>query len=78
MITPIASLGMDHPPTSPPLPAEYYRRHAARVRQLASEATTPAVKEHLRDVAGQYERLAERVDVSLRAEDEQPAGKDRR
>jgi hypothetical protein len=46
----------------PPLPAEYYRRHAARVRQLASEATTAAVKEHLREVAGEYERLAERVD----------------
>lgn len=46
----------------PPLPAEYYRRHAARVRQLASEATTTAVKEHLREVALQYERLAERAD----------------
>ena len=46
----------------PPLPAEYYRRHAARVRQLASEATTAAVKEHLREVAQEYERLAERVD----------------
>src|ERR1700688_3786728 len=35
-------LSMNHPPMTPPLPAEYYRRHAARVRQLASEATTPA------------------------------------
>lgn len=49
-------------PSTPPLPAEYYRRHAARVRQLASEATTEAVKEHLRDVAREYELLAERVD----------------
>lgn len=48
--------------TPPVLPAEYYRRHAARVRQLASEATTPAIKEHLQDVAQQYERLAERVE----------------
>lgn len=48
----------------PPLPAEYYRRHAARVRLLASEATTPAVKEHLHDVARQYDRLAERVDTA--------------
>ena len=64
---------MEHPQTSPPLPAEYYRRHAARVRKLANEATTPAVKEHLSDVAGQYERLAERVDISARSEDE-PAG----
>jgi hypothetical protein len=50
---------------TPPLPAEYYRRHAARVRQLASEATTSAVKDHLRDVALQYERLAERVDGAV-------------
>jgi hypothetical protein len=53
---------MEHPPTTPPLPADYYRRHAARVRKLASEATTLAIKEHLREVALEYERLAERVD----------------
>ncbi len=53
---------MQQPLTDPPLPAEYYRRHAARVRRLASEATTPAIREHLRDVALQYESLAERVD----------------
>ena len=53
---------MNYPSSLPPLPAEYYRRHAARVRQLASEATTTAVKEHLREVALQYERLAERAD----------------
>jgi hypothetical protein len=56
---------MDYPAPAPPLPAEYYRRHAARVRQLAGEATTPAVKEHLRDVALEYERLAERVDAAM-------------
>ena len=55
---------MQDPQTMPPLPAEYYRRHAARVRVLASEATTPAVKEHLREVALEYERLAERVEGS--------------
>lgn len=54
---------MDLPPATPPLPAEYYRRHAARVRQLASDATTTAIKEHLREVALEYERLAERVDM---------------
>jgi hypothetical protein len=53
---------MNYPSSPPPLPAEYYRRHAARVRQLASEATTTAVKEHLREAALQYERLAERAD----------------
>jgi hypothetical protein len=28
----------------------------------AADATTPAVKEHLRDLAARFERLAERVD----------------
>jgi len=55
---------MDYPTATPPLPAEYYRRHAARVRQLASEATTSAVKENLRDIALEYERLAERVEAA--------------
>jgi len=53
---------MNYSSSAPPRPAEYYRRHAARVRQLASEATTTAVKEHLQGVAREYERLAERVD----------------
>lgn len=53
---------MDDPQTRPPLPAEYYRRHAARVRLLADEATTAALKEHLRGIAVEYERLAERVE----------------
>lgn len=56
---------MSDPSAAPPLPAEYYRRHAARVRRLAGEATTPAVKEHLQGVALQYERLAERVDAAM-------------
>jgi hypothetical protein len=56
---------MDYPQSSPVMPADYYRRHAARVRQLASDATTPAVKEHLRDIATEYERLAERVDAAI-------------
>jgi hypothetical protein len=41
--------------------AEYYRKHAARVRELAAAATTPALKEHLHDVACQYDALAERA-----------------
>ena len=57
-----ASAEMDYLSTNPPLPAECYRRNAARARQLASEATTAAVKAHLREVALQYERLAERAD----------------
>jgi hypothetical protein len=53
---------MDYPPTTSAMPADYYRRHAARVRRLAGDATTPAVREHLHETAREYERLAERVD----------------
>ena len=60
---------MDYPSTTAPLPAEYYRRHAERIRQLAKEATTAAVKEHLRTVALEYERLAERVGNSIESTD---------
>jgi len=56
---------MPSPALGPPLPADYYRRHAARVRKLAGEATTPAVKDHLCGVALEYERLAERVENAL-------------
>jgi hypothetical protein len=56
---------MDNPQTTPTLPAAYYRRHADRVRKLASEATTLAIKEHLREIALEYERLAERVDYAM-------------
>ena len=45
-------MAMDDAQTTPPLPADYYRRHAARVRRLADEATTPALKEHLREWPG--------------------------
>jgi hypothetical protein len=55
---------MEHSTGSSPLPADYYRRHAARVRALARDATTPAVKKHLEGVALDYERLAHRVDES--------------
>jgi len=65
---------MDCAEALPPLSACYYRRHAARVRQLASEATTPAIKEHLLQIAKQYERLAERVEDTARSGDEPPSG----
>jgi hypothetical protein len=41
---------------------DLYRRQAAQARRLADEATTPAVKQHLRDLATRFERLAEGVD----------------
>jgi len=55
-----------YPPSTPSLPADYYRKHAARVRELAAETTTPAIKEHLRDVARQYDRLAEGAEEAAR------------
>ena len=52
---------------TPPLPATYYRDHAARVRLLARQATAAGIREHLDDVAVQYDRLAERVESTPRA-----------
>jgi hypothetical protein len=50
----------------PPMPGEYYRRQAARVRSLAHDATTFAIREHLSDVARQYEKLAEGAEAGYR------------
>jgi len=47
---------MDYPPPTQRLPADHYRRQAARVWRLARSATTPAVKQHLRDLAEKFER----------------------
>ena len=58
---------MDLSIPAPPLPADYYRRHAARIRQLALDATTAAIKDNLRDTALEYERLAERADAAVAA-----------
>ena len=44
------------------MPADHYRRQAAQARRLADDATTPAVKQHLRELAVRLERLAEGVD----------------
>jgi hypothetical protein len=55
---------MEHPTSSSPLPADHFRRHAARVRALARDATTPAIKKRLEDVALDYERIADRFDES--------------
>jgi hypothetical protein len=43
------------------MPSAYCRRQAARVRTLAQNATTIAVRKHLAEVALQYEMLAEGV-----------------
>ena len=43
------------------LPSEYFRA-AARFRALEAEATTPRVKQHLRTLIDEYERLAGKVE----------------
>jgi hypothetical protein len=53
---------MDDPLLNQRVPADHYRRRAAEARRLAGDATTPAVKQHLRDLAARLERLAEGVD----------------
>jgi hypothetical protein len=53
---------MDDLPPTQHMPADHYRRRAAQARRLAGDATTPAVRQHLRDLAARLERLAEGVD----------------
>jgi hypothetical protein len=43
------------------LPSEYFCA-AARFRALEAEATTPRVKQHLRALIDEYERLAGKVE----------------
>jgi hypothetical protein len=40
----------------------YYRREAARARQIAETATTRAIKARLLDQAAQYDELAAKAD----------------
>jgi hypothetical protein len=58
------NLAMEHINGHLSLPADYYRRHAAKIRALADDATTAAVKQHLHEAALEYERLAEFVEAS--------------
>jgi hypothetical protein len=53
-------------PKIPRMPSEYYRRQAARVCNLAQDATTSVVREHLAEVALQYEKLAEGAEAGPR------------
>jgi DNA-binding ferritin-like protein len=43
-------------------PAEYYRAAAARARSLEQDATTPRVKQHLRELIERYDRLAGEIE----------------
>ena len=49
-----------------PQPADYYRRKAARARQVAEGVTTRAVKARLLDLALEYDRLADGADTATR------------
>ena len=50
----------------PPQPATYYRRKAARARQVAEGVTTEAVKARLLDEAVHCDRLAADADREAR------------
>jgi len=56
---------VDNPSSPQAMPAAYYLKLAARVRRLAEETTTPAIKGRLQATALEYERLAKRVDSGL-------------
>ena len=45
-----------------PRPAAFYRRKAARARQVAEGVTTRAMKAKLLEDAGHYDRLAAKAD----------------
>ena len=45
-----------------PQPAIYYRRKAARAREIADELTTRVMKTKLLDEAAHYDRLAANAD----------------
>jgi hypothetical protein len=57
---------MDPADPAPLLAAAYYRKNAARVRELAADTTTPAIKEHLNELARRYDVLADRADEAPR------------
>ena len=46
----------------PPDPANFYRRQAARARQMAEGVTTRAMKARLLDDAAQYDEAAAKTD----------------
>jgi hypothetical protein len=50
-------------------PADYYRRKAARAREVAEGVTTRAVKARLLDLALEYDRLADGADSATRQPD---------
>lgn len=61
---------MEQPSDLPPEPAEYYRRKAARARQVAEGVTTRAIKARLLELALEYERLADGTESATRGPSE--------
>ena len=58
--------GMDQQSDLPPQPAEYYRRKAARARQVAEGVTTRAIKLRLLELAVEYDKLADGTESATR------------
>ncbi|HEY3912074.1 MAG TPA: hypothetical protein VGM07_19615 [Stellaceae bacterium] len=58
-------------------PAEYYRAAAARARALEQDATTPRVKQHLRELISRYDRLAGEVERTAENEPGRNPGRGR-
>jgi hypothetical protein len=59
--------GMDQSSDLPPQPAEYYRRKAARARQVAEGVTTRAIKARLLELALEYDKLADGTQSATRS-----------
>ena len=57
---------MDQSSDLPPQPAEYYRRKAARARQVAEGVTTRAIKLRLLELALEYDKLADGTESATR------------
>jgi hypothetical protein len=57
---------MEQPSDLPPQPAEYYRRKAARARQVAEGVTTRAIKARLLEMALEYDKLADGTESATR------------
>jgi hypothetical protein len=57
---------MDQSTDLSPQPADYYRRKAARARQVAEGVTTRAVKMRLLELAVEYDHLADGADNATR------------
>ena len=61
---------MDQLSDLPPQPAEYYRRKAARARQVAEGVTTRAIKARLLEEAVHWDRLAADADRGVTGEED--------